>query len=69
MNSLRDEDYQLSDSSLGQSFDEAVSIDYARYEKEDYVRRKKEYETFMRNRQVEDLSVGQLVDVRTPEFV
>ena len=44
-------------------------IDFVRYEREDYVRRKKEYDDYIKDRVVNDLEVGDLVDVRTPEYV
>lgn len=53
INSLKEEDYQLSDSSFGNSLDEISRIDYAHYEKQDYIARKKEYDDFIKNRHIE----------------
>lgn len=52
-----------------QKSDDEIEIDYAKYEKEDYVRRKKEYEDYLENKTVTKLEVGDLVDIRTPEYV
>lgn len=67
VNSLSDTDSGFDAPMLQQNDDH--KIDFAKYEKEDYVRRKKEYEDYLKKKVLEDVEVGDMVDIRTPEYV